>query len=681
MDETRIGDIDPAEPQLLNIPEATEKAIRHHTSGNIDGAKALYQQILQAQPEHPVALHLLGLIAHQRGDHAHAVELIEQALILQPDYAEALNNLGSALHGLKRFDEAAASYAKAITLLPGFSKAHFNLGNLHKDRNDLDAALACYRKALEITPDYAKALNNLGNCLKEMNRLGEAAACYHKVLELMPDDANAHFNLAATCQQQGDVDAARHHFDRAISLKPEQISYQIRKALLLPIIPASSEDIETHRLALGRAIHTLRMQRPQIADPLADVGITNFHLAYHHQDNRPLMEAIAAFYRAACPSLSYEAAHCHAPTPQKSQRLRIGFLSSYFHAHTIGKLTRGLIEHLSRDRFEIVVFQVPGKSDDVTQAIENNAERIVPLRKNLDEDRPVIADQELDILFYPDIGMDPYSYFMAFARLAPLQVVSWGHPDTTGITNIDYFLSSALIEAPGSADQYSEKRVSLSLLPTCYERPARPGQTYGRADYGLPKTGALYVCPQTLFKFHPDFDATLSELLRRDPDGWLVLIDDGNGGHWDRLLSERLQRTDPAIADRIRFVDRMSTEKFLGLLGLADALLDIPTFSGGNSSLEAFAMAAPVVTWPGDFMRSRVTAGCYRQMGLEALIASDAESYISLALKLAHDEAFKQRMQRDIEANAHRLFGRSDVVREMEAFFIEAFEATQKLST
>lgn len=662
----------------MNIQQAIDLAIKHHTAGDLDRAKAIYQQVLQAQPEQPDALHLLGLIAHQNGNNDRAVELIEKALALKPDYAEACNNLGSALHGLNKLNEAVEQYREAIALLPTFSKAHFNLGNALKDQGHLEEAATNYNKALSINPDYAKALNNLGTTLKELNKLDEAAARFRQALALTPGDAKTHFNLGATLQDQGQVEGALKQYDLALSLQPEYIGWKFRKALTLPTIPQSNEDIHSHRKTLAKAVQALRMQRPRITDPLGEVGITNFLLAYHHLDNRPLMEAIAALYLAACPDLAYQAEQCCALKHQTKPRLRIGFLSSYFHAHTIGKLTRGLIENLSRERFEVVVFQVPGKRDAITKSIESTADRLVPLHKNLDKDRPVIAEQELDILFYPDIGMHPYTYFLAFARLAPVQVVCWGHPDTTGIPNMDYFLSSELIESFDSAQQYTEKMVPLSLLPTCYDHPHPPQKSYSRNVFGLPETGALYICPQTLFKFHPDFDKILCDLLNRDPDGWLVLIDDGNGGHWNRLLSERLALSYPDIASRLVFVKRLPADAFLGLLMIADALLDIPSFSGGNSTLEAFAMSAPIVTWPGDFMRSRVTAGCYRQMGLDELIASNAEDYIALTLKLAHDKGFKTRMQADIQTNAHKLFARTDAVREIEAFFLRAYEASQQ---
>ena len=168
--------------------------------------------------------------------------------------------------------------------------------------------------------------------------------------------------------------------------------------------------------------------------------------------------------------------------------------------------------------------------------------------------------------------------------------------------------------------------------------------------------------------------------MRRDPDSHLILIDYLGGGHWKRLLCERFDRVFPNVVDRVIFIPRMPREKYLGLLLLADAVLDIPAFSGGNSSFEALAMGAPIVTWPQEFMRGRVTAAFYKQMGLNELIATDAESYLALALRLAQDTDFKSRMRADIQANVYKLYERHEVVREMESFFISAYEASMNTS-
>ncbi len=680
-----------------------------HQQGHWDEAAASYHEALALNPDYAEAHTSLGNTLQKTDRLEEAIASHRKALVLKPDFAEAHSNLGNAFRELGKLEDAAASYHEAVALKPDYAEAHGNLGHVFRDLGKLDDAAASYRKALALKPDdaeaqynlgitlhdlgkveeaepcfhqaivlkpdFAEAHHNLGVALQDLGKVDEAVPCYQKAVALKPDFAGAHKNLANALRDLGDVNGAVEHINLALSHEPDKDGWRINKALLLPVIPSSQEDIQTHRDALAKAVTALTNQNLTVSNLVSDVGSANFYLAYHGLNNRSLMRDIAEMYIAACPKLTYEAKHCRSGRKEEKDVLRIGFLSSYLQNHTVGKLTRGIIENFSRELFEVIVFRPPGKKDHISGVIDRAADKVVSLHKELERDWKIIEKEELDILFYLDIGMDPYTYFLSFARLAPVQAVSWGHPDTTGIPNIDYFISSEHLEIPDAASHYTEQLIRLPNLPTYYFRPEVPEKKFDHGDFGLPDEGRFYVCPQPLFKFHPQFDDILGELLRRDPDGRLVLIDDKVGGYWKRLLCERFNRAFPDVVDHVIFVPQMPHEKYLGLLTLADALLDIPTFSGGNSSLEAFAVSAPIVTWPQDFMRSRVTAAFYKQMGLNELIATDGESYLATALRLAQDVDFKRRMQTEINANAHKLYERHESVREMETFFNAAYEA------
>lgn len=649
--------------------------------GRLDDAVANYQNCLAIKPDFAEAYNNLGNALTKQGRLDQAIDNFQKAITLKPDFAEAHNNLGAALFDMGRLEEAAASCRKALALKPDYAEAHGNLGNALKNLGKPDKAVASYHKALAIRPDFAEAHNNLGNALQDLEKLDDAIASYHRAIEIKPDYAEAHGNLELAYREQGDVESAARQIDLALSHMPDNAGWRIRKALLLPIIPASREDIRSCRETLEKALQDLLSENLTLGNPSVEIGVTNFYLAYHNRNDRRIQEDIAKLYIAACPALTYVADHCRPEhrkemdAMQGKRRLRIGLLSSFFRDHTIGLLFRGIIQHLSKDDFEVILLRPPGMKDQLSEIIDQSADKVVSLCGRLEKDHQTIEAEKLDILFYPDIGMSHYPFCLAFARLAPVQAVSWGHPDTTGIPNMDYFLSSEGLEIPGASDHYSERLIKLRNVPTFYPRPAAPEKTYGAADYGLPQDVRLYVCPQSLFKFHPQFDNVLGDLLRRDPEGRLVLVDDKTGGNWRKLLIERFSRSFPDVAENVLFVSKMPREKFLGLLKLADALIDIPSFSGGNSSFEALSLGAPIVTWPQDFMRGRVTAAFYKQMGLSELIAGNADDYLDLALRLARDTAFRNRMRDDIEANAGKLFERLDTVREMEAFFTAAFDA------
>jgi tetratricopeptide (TPR) repeat protein len=207
--------------QTPDIQQALDAAVQHHSAGRLPEAESGYRQILQADPNQPVALHLLGVLAQQLGKNDVAVDLIRKALAIAPDYAEAHYNLGAMLHELEKLDEAAASYRKALAIMPDYAKAHFNLGNTLQDLGQLDAAAASYYNAVTVQPDYAKAHYNLGVVLHERNKLDEAVASYGKALAIEPGYAEAHFNLGNALKDLGRPAEAKASYDNALAIQPD----------------------------------------------------------------------------------------------------------------------------------------------------------------------------------------------------------------------------------------------------------------------------------------------------------------------------------------------------------------------------------------------------------------------------------------------------------------------------
>ena len=292
-------------------------------------------------------------------------------------------------------------------------------------------------------------------------------------------------------------------------------------ALALPIIPEFGGPHRRDARADAGAGHGPDRARPPPDRPLAQVGQTCFYLAYHAADDLPLQRAVARLYETACPELTADLAD---PAPRTDGRVHVGFVSQYWHQHTIAKLNRGLIRTLDRRRFHVTLFTTPHAGDAMRAALVAAADRVVELPVELAGARRLIAAERLDALYYADIGMSALTYFLAFARLAPLQCLTWGHPDTTGITNLDRFLSCDAMEPEGAERHYSETLVRLPGPTLHYARPSLPARPKPRSAFGLPDDAHLYVCPQSLFKIHPDFDRALVELLRRDPRGLVVLL-------------------------------------------------------------------------------------------------------------------------------------------------------------
>jgi len=208
-------------------PPTTEEtlglAMRHHGAGRLRQAEAIYQQILDNAPDHPVALQLLGIVTYQAGNSEDAIELITKALTIKPDYAEANYNLGNILKELGRLDEAVARYEKALAIQPNYAEAHTNLGATLQLLGSYGDAAACCRKALAIGPDNVEAHNNLAAALYKLGQLDDAVTSYRNAIALKPDYAQAHCNLGAALMQLGNLDDARASFQRAIALKPDYV--------------------------------------------------------------------------------------------------------------------------------------------------------------------------------------------------------------------------------------------------------------------------------------------------------------------------------------------------------------------------------------------------------------------------------------------------------------------------
>lgn len=231
--ETTHIEQNPSGSQQLTIWQVLELAVRHHNAGDLPKAEGIYRQILEAEPNHPDALHLLGLIAHQVGKNNIAEEFITKAIDIKPNFAEAHYHLGIVLQELGRLDDAVAHYHKALTIKPDYVEAHSNLGIALQALGRLDEAVVHYHKAIDIKPDFADAPYNLGNVLQELGRLDEAIPHYHKAIQIEPDFAEAHSNLGNVLKELGRLDEALVYYKQALSLNPDSFStsYNLGQAL------------------------------------------------------------------------------------------------------------------------------------------------------------------------------------------------------------------------------------------------------------------------------------------------------------------------------------------------------------------------------------------------------------------------------------------------------------------
>jgi len=644
-------------------------AALNHRLGLHDAAVPAYERLIALEPRRAETHYFLGNLHGERGAHEAAAACYARALELDPQSAAAARNLGATLQLLQRTHEAIACYRAFLQRAGPTADILQNLGNALSDAGALAEAVDAYRGALQLDPARLPLHVRLGNLLEEFGVPNEAAAHYERALARDAGYVPAWRCLGALLVDQGRTEAALECYRR--SLVTGDPGLRLREATVLPAIARSKDEVRQWRARYDDGLSRLEEAGLRLADPPAEAGCATFFLAYHGEPNRALNEKLARLHERACPSLTWTAPHCRAPR-RLGARVRVGFISRFLYAHSIGKTTRGLVEHLSRDEFEVTTLCVPPlRDDDTSRRIRAASDHVLALPADLEAARRAVAALELDVLFYQDIGMEPFTYFLAYSRLAPVQCTSFGHPDTTGIAALDYFVSSELFETAHAAEHYSERLFLLHDVGTLayYYRP----QTHaaGREEFGFAAPAHLYLCPQTLFKFHPDFDALAGGILRADAEARLVLIEDASGSLRERLQA-RFAAAIPDVAQRIVFLPRQSGAAFSRLVAACDVMLDTLHFNGMNTSLEAFAAGTPVVTLPTELQRGRHTAGMYRRMQIDDAVARDAEDYVRIAVSLGRDEERRAALRRKIRERSSLLFEDMRVVREFERFFREA---------
>jgi predicted O-linked N-acetylglucosamine transferase (SPINDLY family) len=638
--------------------------------GDLAAAESSYRLAIAADSRNTDALVSLGLLLRASGRAEEALTYYRSALDVKPEHAEARKNLVNALVTIEL--SAGRPLAPGLTQPPSIETQLRALADRLAGRGELRDAFFVVQETLQANPTSADLWFGAGTLALEMGLMAMSLRCCEQALKLDAGFYRAILLARRLCVGSGLDERAIAHAKRACVLAPSP-DLVATQNLVLPAVAASAQAYAQARSRYESALDGVLAGdwRPQ--DPYNTLQIPNFFLAYHGEKEVDLQIKAARACLRAIPDLEMTAAHCRSAT-RRPGRIRVGFVSRYFANHSIGKTTRGFLDRLSRDQFEVYLLRItPSVEDDMTRLMAAAADHTWVLDKDVPRAREQIAALELDVLFYQDIGMESTSWFLAFARLAPVQCVSFGHPCTTGIPNMDYFISNDLFELPDAQANYSERLFLLRDLPTLayYYAPPIPEAPFSRAELGLPENSTLYLCPQTLFKLHPDFDECLAGILRGDPLGYVVLIR-GDFDEWTRSLQERLLRSMPDVVNRILFLPVMPHAGYLRLLAAANVVLDPVHFNGMNSSLESFAVGTPVVTLPTRLQRGRHTQAMYRKMELPECIAADRADYVRTALRLGTDAAYNKRVREQILARNHVLFENDRVISEFERFFAES---------
>ncbi|UUX52035.1 tetratricopeptide repeat protein [Nisaea acidiphila] len=607
-------------------------------SGRIEEAASVLDTACRQAPGEASYWSACAAARKRLGDQRGTEKAYRAALVLAPADSTSLYNLALALQENGDAERAASLYGRTLSFDPLNRTARANRAQALKSLDKVNEAIREFRRALVLSPDDATLLNDLGILLWAEKCVRDAIDLYSRAMTAAPERAEIARNLTGALASSGRYETALEVYGKAIETHPEDPGFPVRRAFALPVIARDLAQIDEARLKIAGFLASPDAERIRLSDPLTEVGAANFYLVYHGRNDRTLAEGISAFYRRACPALNFIAPHC-ADGPKHGDKIELGICSKYLAGHTIGAVFGELVTGFDRDRFRLTLLRPPGLRDAAAAKIAAGFDRVVELPADIGRAATVAAECHLDALLYTDIGMEPFTYFLAHTRLAPVQWATWGHPVTTGISTVDVYLSPDCFEPEGADAHYAERLVRSPSIPMVYrDGPVPPPAE--KSAFGLPENGPLYLCPQNLFKLHPDYDHVFADILRRDTRGTLGLIEGANP-EWTERLKTRLQTVLGSAMERVRFLPYLPKNEYMRLLGAAEVMLDPIHFGGSNTTLGGFAAGTPVITWPGPYMRGRMTAGLYRTMGIEDCIAADHSDYAAKAVEIANDPAWR----------------------------------------
>jgi len=606
-----------------------------------------------------------------------AINAYQQALSLRPNYAEALSNQGVIVLEEGSPQKALPLFEKAIQANPNLAVAFNNLGNALTQLDLYQDAFQCFERALQINNQYLEACLNFGNCLKRAKQISAAIDCYQHALKINSDDAQTYYLLGEIYYDTGDADLAKTYLAKSLDLNPKNIEAQFALAISqIPKVYKSKQELQDSRSTFASQLNALEgiaIEREATGKIENILGKHPFYLAYQDEDNAHLLSQYGVICAEHAKSIQHSIAK-PAVTVESSQKIKIGIVSKYFCKHPVwDAITRGWVAHLNPDQFEVQLFNTNGVEDAETEYAKTNAANYINCGSSIQRAAQVIAKQNLDALLYPEISMDTTSKALACLRLAPIQIASWGHPETTGLPTIDFYLSADLLEPENAKSLYSEALVQLPNLGTYVECDQTIAIAPDLDGLGIDPALPILLCAGSPSKYNPKHDSIFVEIAKRLGQCQFIFFDfDEN---LTAILRERLQTAFAhAQLDAnqfLRFVPFLKKEEFYGLMQKADLYLDTIGFSGFNTAIQALMCDLPVVTMEGARMRGRLASAILNRIGLSNLICQSTDAYVDLVVELTQNQQSLNTYKDKIAKSKNTLFNDLEPIKALEDFLIQ----------
>lgn len=564
-----------------------------------------------------------------------------------PEDAFGWKLAGAAASLLKNYQEAEKRLLKAITIDKKDSETITILGNVLRNQGRIKESLDCYERALEIDPENPAALNGKALNLMDLDKgeklFNEAFECLSKAVLIRPNHSEFYYNLGVYYGYKGDYSEAIKAHQKAIELDPNSANAYNNLALILQEILQLDEAL----LQFDKAIQI----QPDVAFLYSN---RLFAINYHPTKSA---EEIFAFYqefdkRFGAPYRSRWRVHTNDSDPEK--RLRIGYVSSDFRAHSTTYFLEPLLAHHDHTQFEIFAYAQNASLDHKSLQYRELVDHWVPVA-SLDDEATAerIRADQIDILVEL-AGHTAGNRLLVFARRpAPVSVTWLGYGYTTGLSAIDYFLGDTVLTPPGCDHLFSERLWRLDRPWVVY----RPNPNMGEPG-PLPALHHGFVTFGTLtrgIRLNHRVIRVWSEILKRTPGS--------------RLLMNSKSFAEPAMQnywathfgqygiERERLILGYQSPPWDVLRGL-DITLDCFPHNSSTTLLESLYMGIPYITLADRPSVGRLGSTILVGLGHPEWIAYSEEEYIEKAVELASDlqrlAAIRANLRSELEASPLR---------------------------
>ncbi len=709
---------------------AKSRALELLHAGRLPEARALLEQVCQADRGDAEAWQLLGAVRGMLGDYAEAESSLRQALRLHASPGSHYY-LGNALMAQNRLEEAIAAFQAALRLQPQMAEAHANLGDALQNQGRYVEAEACYRRAIGLRPDLVGTQINLGLVLLRQKRPQEAAAGYERILRTHPGRPEVHYHRGNAYAELLRLDEAIASYREAIRLKPEfaeahnnlglALNQQGRReeaiACYLAALRSMPDAAGIHAnlgaafTALGRTEEALAcFDRAVALAPDHDFLLGDrLHARMHlcdwngiEDDFRKLLDGViegkpvsTPFPLLAIPSSAAQQLRCATiyagrQVPRSAiqlcgaeryahDRIRLGYFSADFRNHATAYLMAELFERHDRARFEVIGYSYgPATGDAMRRRLEQAFDRLLDVGTRSDREIATLArQQEIDIAIdlkghTTDSRVGIFSY-----RPAPLQVSFLGYPGTLGVDFMDYLIADPVVIPEDHRRHYCEQ---VACLPHSYQvndsKRRISDRPFTRGELGLPGSGFVFCCFNNSYKITPDLFDLWMRLLR-NVEGSVLWLREGAAGATRNLRKETGKRG--VAPERIVFAGRMDLPEHLARHRLADLFLDTFYCNAHTTASDALWAGLPVLTCRGETFAGRVAASLLSAIGLPELITTTHRDYEALALELATQPGKLAELKQKLAANRNTrpLFDTGLFTRHLEEAYIRMWQRQQ----